>query len=366
MVIDSSVPYGSDDKGGSRLVRPCILILWVLLMAVGLGGCAAGSDPITLTVYNWGDYIDEGIITQFEQEYNIKVNYITFERNEDLYTALKNPSTVIDVCIPSEYMIERLINENMLEELEHGNIPNSRYIMERFKALSFDPHQRYSIPYFWGFVGIVYNESLVDAPVDSWSVLWDPRYSGRILMMDSPRDAFMIALKKMNISMNTALDDELKAAKSELLLQHPLVLAYANDSIKAMMINEEAALAPAWSGEALYMMHKNDRLAFAVPKEGTNLWFDNLVIPKATKHKKEAELFIDFMCRPDIALRNAYFMSYSTPNQGAFDMMSEDLKQNRVAYPDAAFQDSCEVYKDLGPGYIERLNRDWTEIKSVR
>ncbi len=340
-----------------------LIVLMMLVMSLTVG-CGAKTDQVTLNVYNWGDYIDEEVLKQFEQEYKIKVIYDTYDRNEDMYIKLKKGGTQYDVCVPSDYMIEKMLKEGMLEEIDYSNIPNYKYIKERFKSLPFDPDNRYSVPYLWGTIGIVYNKNEVKQPVDSWNILWDPQYKGKILMMDSPRDAFMVAEKKLGFSMNTAEEQSLEAAKNELITQKPLVLAYVNDSVKDMMINEEAAMAVAWSGEAIFMMENNENLSYAVPKEGTNMWFDNLVIPKGAPHKKEAELFIDFLCRPDIALKNAIYIGYSSPNQGAYDMMDEEMQQSKVIYPDAAIVDQSEVYKDLGTQYVERLDRAWTEVKA--
>lgn len=340
------------------------LIACVMLVMIFAAGCGKGSSPVTLNVYNWGDYIDEEVLKQFEQEYNIKVIYDTYDRNEDMYIKLKKGGTNYDVCVPSDYMIEKMLKEDMLEEIDYTNVPNAKYVMKDFKGLPFDPENKYSVPYLWGTIGIIYNKNEVKQPVDSWNILWDPQYKGKILMMDSPRDAFMVAQKKLGISMNTVEEQSMEAAKNELITQKPLVLAYVNDNVKDMMINEEAALAVAWSGEAIFMMENNENLAYAVPKEGTNMWFDNLVIPKNAPHKKEAELFIDFMSRPDIALKNAVYIGYSTPNQGAYDMMDAAVKQNKVIYPDAAILKQSEVYKDLGADYVERLDRAWTEVKA--
>lgn len=346
----------------------CPMNKWLIILAVLIAsiaaGCSGNTDRVTLNVYNWGDYIDESVLKQFEQEYSINIVYDTYDRNEDMYAELKKSGANYDVCIPSDYMIEKMTKEGMLAEIDFKNIPNYKYVRELFKGLSFDPENRYSVPYLWGTIGIVYNKNEVRQPVDSWQILWDPQYKGLILMMDSPRDSFMVAEKKLGFSMNTSDAESLEAAKNELIIQKPLVLSYENDAIKDMMINNEAAMAVAWSGEAIYMMDNNENLAYAVPKEGTNMWFDNLVIPKNALHKKEAELFIDFLCRPDIALKNAIYIGYSTPNQGCYDMMTEEMKQNKVIYPDVNLLEQSEVYRDLGPQYVEQLDRAWTEVKS--
>ena len=339
-----------------------IVVLLALVMLL-VAGCGGNKDQLAINVYNWGDYMDEGLLLQFEQETGIKVNYDTYNRNEDLYNELKKKNSNYDVCVPSDYMIERMIKEGMLAPISRDGITNRKYIKERFKTMPFDPDGIYSVPYFWGTVGIVYNTKAVQEPVDSWGILWNSKYKGKILMLDSPRDAFIVAEKKLGYSLNTMDKTEIEAAKQLLILQKPILLAYVNDNMKNMMINEDAVLAVAWSGEAVHMIENNNNLAFAIPKEGTNLWLDSMVIPENSQHKKEAEMFIDFMSRPDIALRNAVYMGYSTPNQGAFDMMSDTLKNNEVIYPNPGVIEKTEVCQDLGLEYLELLNNALEEIK---
>lgn len=338
------------------------LCLIIMLSAVITMSCGSPSAHGTLNFYNWSDYISPEIIRQFEEEYGVKVQHHTYDLNEKMYTAIKEGSIAYDVCVPSDYMIEKMMREDMLEPLDYSSIPNAKYIKARFRSLPFDPEDRYSVPYMWGTLGIIYNTKLVKEPVHSWNILWDPQYAGKILMLDSPRDAFMVAQKRLGLAINDPDPEALEVAKQELLKQKPLLQAYANDNLEDIMIKGETALAVTWSGEAILMMKLNPDLAFTVPEEGTNLWFDSLVIPKGAPHKKEAERFIDFLCRPDIALKNALYIGYSTPNQGAYDMMNSTMKQNTVIYPDTSLLERCEVFEDLGEEYDTRLVKAWAEV----
>lgn len=342
------------------------IILWMLMavLAISFAGCGQKEDEVVLNVFNWGDYIDETVISEFEEETGIAVNYETYDTNEAMYTKVKQGGTNYDVCFPSDYMIEKMISEDMLYEIDLNNLSQFDQVMDRFKNLAFDPQNKYSVPYLWGTVGVLYNTKVVEEPVDSWDVFWNEKYAGEILMIDSQRDTFMVAQKLLGYSMNDASEEAMETAKAKLIEQKPLVLAYVGDNVKDMMINEEAALAVVWSGEAPLMMESNENLNFVVPEEGTNMWFDNMVIPKTSEHPQEAEMFIDFMTRPEIALKNAEYIGYSTTNIGAYEMLPEEVKNNPVSYPSDAILEACEVYIDLGPDYIERLDRAWTELKA--
>ncbi|WP_423219560.1 ABC transporter substrate-binding protein [Clostridium novyi] len=331
------------------------------IMMFSLSGCGKGKD--TLNVYNWGDYIDESVIKEFEKEYNIKVNYETFATNEDMYVKIKKGGTDYDVLVPSDYMITKMINENMLEKIDMNNIPNYKDIPSKFKNLAFDPKNEYSVPYMWGTVGIVYNTKLIKDNIDSWDALWNPKYKDQILMVDSQRDAIAVALKKLGYSMNTTNKAELEKAKQELIKQKPLVHAYVGDEVKDLMADEEGAIAVVWSGDAVTIMKNNKNLRYVIPKEGSNLWFDNMVIPKGSKHKKEAEMFINFMTRPDIALKNVRYIGYSTPNTKTLEMMTPAERNNKTAYPEDAKIKKCDVFVDLGD-FIKEYDRAWTEIKA--
>ena len=340
------------------------LLLVFVFVASMLAGCAGGGEEqVTLNVYNWGDYIDESILEDFEAETGIKVNYEMFATNEDMYVKIKQGGTKYDIAFPSDYMIEKMQNEDMLHKIDMSKVPNYSLIMDEFKGLDFDPNEEFSVPYMWGTVGILYNKELVTDPVDSWDILWDEKYKGNILMMDSQRDTLMVALKKLGYSMNTRDVAQLEEAKQLLIEQKPLVLAYVGDNAKDMMMSQEAAMAVVWSGEAIQVMTEMDGFEYAYPKEGTNLWFDSVVIPKTSEHVEEAHMFIDFLNREDIAFRNADYIGYSSPNTGAVEQISDELKSMSAAYPDMNKLENAEVFLDPGT-FIEEFNRVWTELKA--
>lgn len=341
-----------------------ILIICVLLGALVLMGAGCGKTPqVTLNVYNWGDYIDESVLADFEKETGINVNYETFTTNEDMYIKIKSGGSEYDVAFPSDYMIERMIKEDLLHKIDMNNIPNLKYIDPNFRHLDYDPDESYSVPYMWGTVGILYNKTMVDDPVNSWNILWDPKYEKQILMLNSQRDSIASALKKLGYSINTRDLKELEAAKEALIEQKPLVLAYVEDDVKDKMIAGEAALAVVWSGDAVYMKWENPDLEYVVPDEGSNLWFDAMVIPKTSTHQREAEMFINFMCKPEIALKNTEYIGYSTPHMEAKKNLSEETLNDPTAYPSDEVIKNCEIFKDLDT-FLKEYDRIWTEVKA--
>lgn len=344
-----------------KLEKIILILFTISIISLVFTGCK--ENRTVLNIYNWGDYIDPTVIEDFENEYGIKVNYSTFATNEDMYVKLKSGAGNYDIAFPSDYMIERMINEDMLYELDKNNIPNFRNIDERFTDLSFDPGNKYSVPYLWGTVGILYNKNVVKEKVNSWNILWDKKYKDEIIMLDSQRDSIGVALKKLGYSMNSRNIGELEKAKKELIRQKPLVYTYVIDEVKDLMVAEEAGLAVVWSGDATAAIRDNKDLEYIIPKEGSNIWFDNIVIPKTSGNKKEAELFIDFMCRPDIAVRNTDYIGYSTANKEAIKRLPEDIKNSKVAYPSNEELDRCEIFKDPSD-FITQYDIIWTEIKA--
>lgn len=337
-----------------------------LILTIGavLTGCG-GEEKEHINVYNWGDYIDQSVLKEFEEEYGIKVKYDMFETNEDMYIKIKQGGNDYDVLFPSDYMIERMIREDMLVKLDKDNVPNLSNVGEDFLNLDFDPDNDYSVPYMWGTVGIIYNTTLVDDVVDSWEILWNKKYENQIIMLNSQRDTIAIALKKLGYSMNTRDIEELEAAKEELIKQRPLVYAYMGDDIKGAMVSGEGAIGVVWSGDAVAMIRDNPDLAYVIPKEGTNLWFDNMVIPNTNQNKAGAEKFIDFMARPDIAAKNTDYIGYSTPITDAIELLPEDIKNSEVAYPPAEIIEdpSTEIFKDP-TDIIKEYDRIWTDLQS--
>ena len=263
-------------------MKKIALLLAVLLFAGLFAGCGAKQEEtVTLNVLNWGDYIDENVIAQFEKEHpNIKIKYSTAASNEEMLIKLSAPDSIYDICFPSDYTIEKMVAKDMLHELNKDNIPNIKNIDERFLNLSFDPGNKYSVPYMWGTVGILYNKTIVTKPVTSWKILWDPDYSGQILMYDSIRDTIGVTLKMLGYSINTRNEADIKAAQEALIQQKPLVKAYLDDPIKSTMIAGNGALAVVYSGDAMWCIQENPDLGYAVPDEGSNLWFDNIIIPR--------------------------------------------------------------------------------------
>ena len=345
--------------------------------ASGTDSAASGSaDGGELYVYNWGEYIDEDVISQFEEETGITVVYDLFETNEEMYPVIEADAVNYDVVCPSDYMIQKMRENDLLAELNFDNIPNIAQIDPAYMEMSqaFDPENKYSVPYCWGTVGILYNTRLLEelgvpAPT-KWADLWDERLSGEILMQDSVRDAFMVALKKDGYSMNSESKDELEQAKQELIDQKPLVQAYVIDQVRDKMIGGEAAVGVIYSGEMLYIQDEVANLGldydleYVIPEEGTNLWLDSWVIPKNAKNKENAEKWIDFMCRPEIAKANFEYITYPPPNKGAFELLDEEMQNNKAVFPDIDSLKNSEVYKYLGDETDAVYNELWKEVKA--
>ena len=328
----------------------------------------------TLNVYNWGEYISDGsegtfdVIEEFEKLTGIKVNYETYDSNESMYAKLKSGATNYDIVIPSDYMIARLCEEGMLEELDLSNIPNSKYIDSKYKGLYFDPDNKYSIPYTAGYVGLIYNTEVVTETPDSWSILWDEEYIGKILMINNPRDAFGISQFMLGQSVNTQNEDEWYDALLKLKEQKPLVKGYVMDEIFNKMESGDAAIAPYYAGDFLTMYCENDSLAFIYPKEGTNVFVDAMCIPKGAKNKEAAELFINYMLEPEVAIANAEYICYASPctsvytDRGYIDTMTE-------IHPDAmeilygTDEVKAQYYENLPQSTLWLMNHLWEELK---
>lgn len=337
------------------------VFLLLLIVTIFLVGC--GEKKPTINVYNWGDYIDRSILQDFEKEYGIKILYDQFATNEDLYVKIKQGGSSFDVIFPSDYMIERMIREDLLVKINKDNIPNLSKVGERFLNPDYDPNNEYSVPYMWGTVGILYNKSMISDSLDSWDDLWNEKYKDQIVMIKSQRDTIAVALKKLGYSMNTRNIDELEEAKDELIGQKPLVYAYLGDEVKDVMIGGDAAIAVVWSGDAVEMIRENPDLEYVIPKEGTNLWFDAMVIPKSSTNREGAEKFINFLTRPDIAAKNADYMGYSSPVPEAVEMLPDDLRNSSVAYPTNDMIENTEIFKDP-TDIIGEYDRIWTDIIS--
>ncbi|KPC98862.1 Spermidine/putrescine-binding periplasmic protein precursor [Geobacillus sp. BCO2] len=318
----------------------------------------------TVTVYNWGDYIDPALIREFEKETGWKVIYQTFDSNEAMMAKIAQGGATFDVAVPSDYAISKMIEEKLLLPLDHRKLPNLQYIEPRFLNLSFDPHNRYSVPYFWGTVGIVYNrEMLGGKTITSWNDLWDPSLRNQILLVDGAREVMGMALNSLGYSLNDTNKAHLQEAKRKLDRLMPNVKAIVGDEIKLLLANEEAAIGVVWSGDAAEIIAENDKLDYVVPKEGSNLWFDNMVIPKTAKNIEGAHAFINFMLDPKHAAQNAEYVGYSTPNKKSLRYLPKDIAGDRRFYPDLDSAGHLEVYENLGKQMLAYYNELFLQFK---
>ncbi len=392
--------------------KKIISLLTITTLSLGLiTGCGKEKEEKdVLSVYNVGDYIDESLISKFEEETGIEVRYETYDTNEMMYQKVKSGSSSYDLVFPSDYMVEKMKAEGLLKKIDFKNIPNFKYIDKDFLNPIYDKTNEYSVPYMWGTFGILYNKKMVKDPVDSWDILWNPKYKGNIMMFDSVRDTMGIALKKLGYSMNSTNPKEIDEAKEllmrqkdlvlayvndegkdrllgeetamgiiysgdavtlieeneakELLMrQKDLVLAYVNDEGKDRLLGEETAMGIIYSGDAVTLIEENSNLEYAIPKEGTNKWVDAMCIPSTAKHKKEAEMFINFLLDPKNAAVNADYIGYSIPNTGALELLDEEVTSDPVAYPSEEVLDKSETFIDLGND-IKLYDRAWIELKS--
>ncbi len=330
----------------------------------------AAAAPVSINVYNWGQYIADGsegsidVNKAFTEATGIVVNYSTYDTNESLYTKLKTGGSSYDVIIPSDYMIARLIKEDMLEKIDFSNIPNYQYIDESFKNTDYDPSNEYSVPYTWGTVGLIYNTKYVKEDVDSWDLLWNEKYADKILMFDNPRDAFAIAEFRLGIDPNTENPDDLRKAADELKKQHPLVQSYVMDQIFDAMEYEEAWIAPYYAGDYLLMKEVNDDLAFCFPKEGFNAFIDACCIPKGCQNKAAAEAYINFLCDPEISGQNLDYLGYATPISEAKQYMDPEIAVSTIAYPDDETLDNSTSFVSLSAETNQLMDDLWLDAKT--
>lgn len=350
-----------------RRIVPAILAVVIVCGGIFYGSKENLGGKNQVIVYNWGEYLDPDVIKIFEKETRINVVYEEYETNEIMFPKVQSGAIAYDVVCPSDYMIQRMIDNDLLAEIDFSKIPNISNIGDTYMEQSkqFDPENKYSIPYCWGTVGILYNKKMVDEPIDSWSVLWDPKYKDNILMQDSVRDAFGVTLKYLGYSLNSTDLDELQQAKDLLIKQKPLVQAYVVDQVRDKMIGNEAAIGVIYSGEAIYTQLENPDLEYVIPKEGSNLWIDSWVIPKNAQHKENAEKFINFICRPDIAKMNFDYITYSTPNTAGRELIEDPkIRNSKIAFPDAEDLSRCETFRFLGDKADATYNELWREVKS--
>ena len=341
-----------------------ILTLLALLLC-SMTGCKQYEPNEVLYVYNWGEYMDEEINEIFERETGIKVVYKIYDNNESMYAVVKNAPGTYDIVFPSDYMVGRMIAEDMLEPIDFSNVPNFNYIMESFRNLEYDPTNAYSVPYTWGTVGLLYNTTVIPEAPTSWNALWDEQYADQILMYNNSRDTLGVALLKNGHSLNTTNEAELRQATADLITQKKLLQAYVSDDIFSKMESGSAALCPVYSGDALSMMDENPDLAYTVPGEGTNRFVDCVCIVKDAPNKEAAEKYINFLCRQDIAERNREFTAYSTPHQLVYDALPDEIRNNTVAYPESGIIAKTEVYTNLPQKILELYNDLWNNLKNA-
>ncbi len=358
-----------------KRISACLIAL-VLLFTCTLPVLAATTEKdyshlrgTTINVYNWGEYISDGsegtldVNAEFEKEYGIKVNYTNFDSNENMYNKLKSGGANYDIIIPSEYMIAKLISEDMLAELDFSNIPNYKYILPKYKGLYYDPDEKYTVPYTVGMVGLIYNTTMVEGPVDSWGIMWDEQYKGKILMFNNPRDAFCIAQCYLGQSVNSTDTKDWDAALDLLKKQNPLVSSYVMDEVYNKMEKGEAAIAAYYAGDYLTMYDTNPDLAFCYPKEGVNYFVDSMCVPKNAENKEAAELYINFMCREDVAIANANYICYATPHALVLESDDYELKGNEILYPDESQMPETQIFENLDYETQQYMTMLWNELK---
>ncbi len=350
--------------------RVFALLLALLLLAPGMRARAASEyDPdVTINVYSWGEYIANGtdgsmdVNAEFTARTGIKVNYTTFDSNESLYSKLVGGGADYDVIVPSDYMVSKLINEDMLLPLDFENIPNYQYIDGQFRSPGYDPENRYSVPYTWGVVGVFYNTRYIES-VESWESLWDDEYAGKILMFDNPRDSFAIAQFMLGQDVNTTDPEDWRAAADLLKDQKPLVQAYVMDQIFDKMESGEAWIAPYYAGDAAILVDNSEDIDFAVPKEGTNFFVDAMCVPKTASHKREAEEYINFLCDPEIAGANMDYVGYSTPETAAKEYLDPEVAESPMHYPSEETLSRTQIFVNLPEETSREVDRLWAEVK---
>ncbi len=353
-------------------MKKFVSILCMAAMILSLSACSSGESTKKngeLVIYNWGEYFDPDAIEMFEEETGIKVSYNEYETNEMMYPIIAKHTANYDVVCPSDYMVQRMIKEDLLAEINFENIPNLKYIDKEYMDASkeFDKENKYSVPHLVGTVGILYNKTMVKGPVDSWGILWDKQYQDNILMQKSVRDAFGITLKYLGYSLNSTKESEIEQAKQKLIEQRNsgVVQAYVVDEVRDKMIAGEAAIGVIYSGEALTCQEENPDLEYVVPKEGSNVWIDSWVIPKDAKNKENAEKFINFACRPEIAAMNFEYITYSIPNAEGRKLIKDEKQRNsKIVFPDEDVLKRCETLQYLGDKVDKIYNDKWKEVKS--
>ena len=335
------------------------LVLLAVVALIPLAGCGGSGE--VLYVYNAGEYMDTSLNDEFTAKTGIRVVYDTFDTNESMYALLKGGNVHYDVVIPSDYMVGKMLKENMLQKLDMSKIPNYANIMDTFKNLPYDADNEYSVPYLWGVVGIIYNTEMVKEDVTSWDILWDSKYDGNILMIGNQRDAVAIALKKLGYSINSTTEAEILGAGNELKKQKSILQGYFNDQMYNKLEGESAAMGAYYSGDAMVMMQSNDKLAFAIPQEGSNFYVDAMCIPTCAQNVDAAHQYINFMLEAESNKRNVEEVCGYTPNAETFKLLAAQ-GSNMAVYPDEELMAKNELYIVLPDNINELYNRVWTEL----
>ncbi|AYW45443.1 ABC transporter substrate-binding protein [Tetragenococcus koreensis] len=345
----------------------CFILLLLFFGVQTLEKSTGMSGAKVVNIYNWGDYIDPELIDRFEKESGYKVNYDTFDSNEAMFTKIQQGGTAYDIAIPSEYMIQKMIEQNLVLPLEKEKLKGLDNIDPQFLDLSFDSQNRYSVPYFWGTLGIAYNDKMVDeGAITSWDDLWSPALKNNVMLIDGAREIIGLGLNSLGYSLNSKEQSQLQEATMKLRKLTPNVKAIVADEIKMYMENEESAVAVTFSGEAADMMAENEHIHYVIPEEGSNLWFDNLVIPKTAQNKEGAYAFINFMLEPENAAQNAEYIGYSTPNEKALALLPKEITEDEQFYPSDERLAHLEVYENLGSQYLGIYNDLFLELKMYR
>lgn len=344
------------------VIKIITVICTISLFASTLISCSNMKDNSKIVrVFNCGEYIDEQLITKFESETGYTVQYNTYDTNEIMYSKIKSGSSTYDVAFPSDYMIEKMASEGMLAELNYDNIPNFKYIDDKYKNLDYDPDNKYTVPYMWGTVGIIYNSNEIKENVDSWDILWNKKYKNEIIMFDSIRDTIGISLIREGYSLNSTNQKHITKAANSLIKQKPLVKAYFVDQVKDSLLNKDALLATVYSGDANFLMNIDDSFKYVIPKEGSNMWFDCMVVPKNAKNKEGAEAFINFLTDPENSKINVDYIEYYTPNKKTFEMLDPEVQ---ATYPTDEDLKNCEIFKMLDDDVLELYDEEWSRIGS--
>lgn len=323
-----------------------------------------GKSDKVVNIFNWGDYIDPKLITKFEKQTGYKISYESFDSNEAMYTKIKQGGTSYDIAIPSDYMIQKMIQNHLLLRIDHKKLKGLSNIDSKFLNLSFDPENKYSLPYFWGTLGIIYNDKYVKASeVKHWNDLWNPQFKNSIMLIDGAREVMGLTLNSQGKSVNDTNANDLEAAYRKLKKLSPNVKAILADEIKVYMAQNESPIAVSYSGEAMEMMDDNKHLHYTIPSEGSNIWFDNMVIPKTAKNIKGAYAFLNFMLNPKNAAQNAEYVAYATPNGAAKKLLPKSMQRDKVMYPSNKTIAHLEVYDALSQKNLSKYNDLFLQFK---